>query len=327
MNKKALALFVLATFLFSGSALARKPLPRFEANISGGYLDGDTTYEIGGRVSYPGGTDQIPFPISRLEFPFELGVAVAEGVYRPCDNWRLSVSGMKNFTDTGEDMKDSDWLYGNYGDPTLKDIYSHSQADADLYAIDAKLRYVFATAEERNIEFGYTGDEPDVRYTFFAGLGFRYENYHYDVHDVLEWYPNTPWIDPNRVSGPALKYDLDFMIPLGEIGCEFWWSEKLRVELSTTFSIFVHGSDKDQHLLRNRVSSFSSGWNGKYLAGTVRAQYSFCTSWFADLAVTGSRINADGLSHANDPNIGPFIIEEKVENVQALFTAGLGYRF
>lgn len=327
MAKKAFFFCVLAMILAVSPAAAKKNLPTVELNVSGGYLDGDTTYEIGGKVNYPNGAEELPFPISRLEFPFDLAVMTGELVYRPWTRWRFSLNGMVNVSDTNEYMKDSDWIYGNYGDPTQKDIYSHSKVDANLYSVDARLRYTLVTAMERNLEMGYTGDEPDVWYTFFAGLGFRYEDYNYDVYDVVQWYPNFPTLPADKVSGPVLKYELQFEIPFAELGCEFWWADDFRLELSTAFSIFVHGSDKDLHLLRDRVSSLSSGWDGKYITGTVRGQYFFCKNWTVDLAITGSRINVDGVSHANDPSIGPFRIDEKVENVQALFSAGLGYRW
>ena len=135
-----------------------------------GQMEGHTTYQIGGKFSTPSGSGYLWNPISELEFPLEVSVAMVKGSFGISEYHRISAEIKKTITSDAGKMKDSDWGYFyadgcNSCDYNSLDVYSESDANLENGILsDIKLSYML--------------DE-----SFFIGAGFKYQKFEYEVRD------------------------------------------------------------------------------------------------------------------------------------------------
>lgn len=253
-------------------------------------LSGASDYQIGGLVQLADGTSgYVHFPISKLEFPSDMSLFGFSFKARYPDSQitaRISTSVAESTTT----MKDSDWGVTSINPsttPNTLDIYSESENEGELRMLE--LRY----AGIRQQEFGKS--------TGFFGVGMLFQQYHFDVHDGLQVYPSTgATADP--LPGRVLTYDLDIYVPYVFLRFErnvtknglSWFGE-------LAFSPWAMVKDKDQHLLRNRVSKGSYDGNAIIFDLGVMLQtsnmYRFSLSYrYINIASDGEqRVRDDGI--------------------------------
>lgn len=318
---------VLSVFALCATAHAE---PVVRVSLSGGveYFAGDNTYEIGGAVRYAdGSTDSVGFPISRLEFPLDVAMATAEGEATLFDKWIFRLRISRNLTNSGQSMKDSDWLYGGFGNPSDRDIYSESDVDLTAWIVDFKTRY--KVAEMRHGE----GSRDTARlisytnYSFFVGAGWMYQSYSYELSNLTQYSLTAPGTAPVFVSGVGMKYDLVYHIPYAEVGFGVNVRKKFQLDLSLGGSAFVHAEDKDEHVLRNLTGEMESGWDGRMIMGNAMARYNFTDHMYCTLEVEGMKIYAEGESQTVNPPNMSYTIQEELESNHSKVLTTFGYTF
>ncbi len=324
MKRMAIIAGLLCLIIFCPNAWAG--LRDVDIDLSVGYLDGDNTYEIGGTVIDPAGSEILPFPISRLEFPLNAAMINAQINMDLTPKWMIGVRGQTNIADTTEKMMDSDWVFA-FGDPDFRYIYSESDAKLKIWDVDLFSRYTLYKTGPASTVFFRGNETSKSMYSFFVGLGFRYQDLSYDVDNVLQWYPLYPWAEPFHYKGLALTYDLKLSIPYAEIGVGYEYGESFSLDIACGFSVFVHASDEDHHILRDMVSTMDSKWDGNYLGGSINARYLLSKHWFLSARVEGNKVTVEGPSHTRDLEYGNYTIDEKVETSQASGYIGVGYDF
>lgn len=206
-------------------------------------FSGATDFQIGGLVRLADGSSGfVHFPLSKLEFPSDMwlfGVGFKAQYPDSQITGRISTSVAESTTT----MKDSDWGVPSINPsttPDTLDVYSESKNEGELQMLE--LRY--ASIRPQTI-FNSTG---------LYGVGVLLQQYHFDIHDGLQVYPSTG-AAPDPLPGNVLKYDLDIFVPYIFLRLEnnatnnglSWYGE-------LAFSPLAKVEDKDQHLLRNRVS-------------------------------------------------------------------------
>ena len=310
--------------LFALSALAVEI--DVDASLGAGYVAGKNQYEIGGAVySSDGQHDFLDFPISRLEFPIDMGFFSLDGNLKINSKWNVAASLQRNFTDPGSDMKDSDWIFGGFGGNDTKDIYSTSKMDCEAWIFDINTRFRFLQALHG--QGTLTGPQPNNTYGLFAGLGYMYQSFEYDVYDLDQFYPQLPSIPHDLVPGAIMAYDLTYDIPYLLAGAEATYGKAWNICLEGRASWFTHATDDDRHILRNKVSSVDSDWDGTTYAGMLKIRYNITPHWFCAFKGSLMYIRVDTRSSAYLPGYAPYTIGEEIESDQSsLFLLG-GYTF
>ena len=123
MQKWITAVFVV--FISTGIVLAQgngaQGKSYFWFQGGGGLMAGHTTYQIGGTVTDPFGSDTTYFPFSELAFPLDVAIVKIKGGARINERVKVGFSGLGNVTDDPGEMEDSDWITSS--DPNRLDIF------------------------------------------------------------------------------------------------------------------------------------------------------------------------------------------------------------
>ncbi len=294
---------------------------RFEVKVGAGIMTGDTTYQIGGRADYSDGTsDSLHFPISELEFPLDVFMASVNATAEIRNKWILSLEARKNITDDAGKMEDSDWgtyyLDGCWScSAGSLDIYSESDAQLDAFIMDINVRYRF-----------YRGP----RWSFFAGLGNRYEKYTFDVSNLEQWYPSSQAYlgyetSPLIVDGLVLKYDITYIIPYAEVGASIRPGSRFIMDARWGFSPYVRVEDKDNHILRDKVSDGDlTGFSGLL---SLEGRYHYTKHLFSTLSISYRHVFAEGTQKQFFRGEPYAEIDQEIESHQGLLFLMAGYLF
>jgi outer membrane protease len=266
----------------------------FDLWLRSGILRGDSTYTIGGTFAdNQGDQGEIRDPLSELKWPLDVVVASLGG---QAEAGRFSLRGevMKNATDNAGDMEDSDWgVYYDLSDgdpafsPYSKDVFSTSGTDLDLLILDVRGRYSVVQGPQ---------------FSATVGLGLRYQKFSLVASDVHQYSPTfyTYGLDgvftsdpfAADVSGPGIDYEVTYTIPFAELSVLYRFGAMLRLEGSLGYSPFVQASDRDDHLLRQKLSEGSDTGSAWLLDLTLRLQAT--KHWFAAGGVSGLFIDPSG---------------------------------
>jgi len=334
---KNLVSIMLCTFLMGALNVSVSAGAKFDIAIGGGSFDGHTTYQIGGRVDmdYPDGTSESynsHFPISELEFPLDVYIGSIKGSIEFARTWKLSLCGKGNifpkniFPNDAGKMKDSDWLVAD-----SLDIYSKSDAELDALIIDINVRYTLYEGYHRDTPWNTPGaTHSNIKWSYFVGGGYIYENFDYEMTDLDQWYPSSPSTPHDYVSGLALKYEVTYDIPYLEIGTQFNFNDRFLIEMSLGGSLIVHVEDVDNHVLRSLVAKTDYGWGGEALLYSVEGRYNFTKSCFLTLGFDYKTINAEGRSKTvEETEEGTFnhTIDQEIESEQMSGSLMVGLTF
>ncbi len=271
---------------------------QFDVWLKAGMLSGNSTYTIGGSVSdNEGNSGEIWDPLSELKWPLDVVLVSLGG---RADFGRVSLRGeiTKNATSDAGDMEDSDWgvYYGSYGpnpapgyyfSQTSKDVFSTSSTDLDALILDFRGRYAV-----------WRG----ARFSTNVGLGLRYQKFSIVASDVHQYSPSYSTYGLNRVfptdpfsyngSGPALEYEVTYTIPFVELSGLYRFGTMVSVEGALGYSPLVQASDRDDHLLRSKISEGSD--KGSAWLFDLKLRLQATRHWFAALGVSGLFIDTSG---------------------------------
>ena len=254
------------------NAFAERPDVRLSAGI--GYLQGETTYQIGGHFESPQlGSGDYPFPISELVWPLNI---VMGSVDLTASYWRLSgaASYRINLSDPKQKMEDSDWI--TQSAPGQLDIYSETGVTLDARIFDGNINFAFLKYNDWDMQIG---------------LGYLWQDFSFIASNLDQWYPSDPSIPHQYISGRVIIYDVTYEIPYAQILVNFY-TKKFKGALTYQFSPFVNAEDEDQHLLRSKVGK---GYSDGYMnVGRFNCTYDFTKHVFAGFDFSYRQIQTTG---------------------------------
>jgi outer membrane protease len=297
------------------------PKSGLEVSLGVGKLDGYTKYQIGGTVDTPSGSIQVHFPLSELEFPLSVSMVSLGLTTASTGRWKFGAVVKKNITRQAGEAKDSDWgvyyLEGySWAEQNTLDIYSESNAALDALIID--------------IDFAY-GLYRKSGWSVSARLGYRYENFDYELSDLDQWYPSSYYyfggdFGHDYVSGKVATYNVIYHIPYLEIATGFTINNVFSIEGGLGYSPLTHVADEDNHLLRDLV--FKGDFYGHAVMLSLDARYNLTGPWFVAIHYSKAAVDADGRSKAYYFGyIYDHTIDQTIESEQTYTSLSLGYIF
>lgn len=210
------------------------------------YSKGSTKYHISEEAGILSQASELEFPLDNALW----GLNVLLNSRDPAsglDRSRLSFSWQTSLDHDAGYMKDSDWLGDLFdlaytGDVNPgKDIYSTSDATVDLNTVDLNYRAVFWPLKEISFE---------------PMAGYRYEHFHYRMSNLHQRgqgsYSGMGW--DSDADGPVLDYKLDYYIPYIGFGTGINLGGQARLDFAFGYSNWVSARDRDDHLLRSKLS-------------------------------------------------------------------------
>lgn len=289
----------------------------FDVSVGSGYLANETQYQIGGHVvRADGSTDSYHFPISELRFPLDSYVIKGQVDADFAEKWEVMFSAETNLTDDTGKMEDSDWGYWDRSQPNRLDIYSKSDAEMDMFVLEGKVKYRFfrgyygqnsmnPNAGNRNIIFAYT-----------VGLGYKYQDYDFEIFDLDQWYPSSPSTPHTYESGRVLTYDTEYQIPYLELGMKMDVGDKFLMGLDIAYAPFVSFKDEDHHLLRDKVNIADHGWSGNAMMVSLNMRYQLTKRWFLNADFEAMQIKSEGESKAYFSGVWDHTIDHEISSHQ-----------
>ena len=202
---------------------------------------GYTTYDL--RVS-----DANAEGSSKLEFPldvFLVGAQLSFNIEMPTLDNSLAkdlcfvLAAYTNINDPYSVMKDHDWIEPA-GVPKLKFSYTESDAEMFLLIIDSRIY-------KKLINFGI--------FDFFIIGGYSFNYISQVINGYEGWQINQNW-DISDISGTekALEYEIYYHLPMAGIQLTASISPQLSIGWEL-YGIFVIVYDRDDHILRNKLST------------------------------------------------------------------------
>lgn len=299
-----------------------------EARISGsvgtGYLAGDTQYQIGGKVIEAGGASEIHFPLSELKFPLDAFMVKGTVTVDFAERWAIMASASTNISDDTGKMEDSDW--GIWNSPGTLDIFSESDTKMDALLLEGKVTY--------RLYEGYYGQhsvnrmaDSNIRFIYYAGLGYKYQKFDFDVSNVDQWYPSSPSTPHDRASGLVGTYEAEYQIPYLELSMEMKVKEKFLLEIGLAYAPWVDFQDEDQHLLRDLEAFSDHDWDGDAMFVRLKGRYNFSRHWYLEADFEAMKIESEGRSDTYLSGAWDHSIENEIESEQYSAYLSLGASF
>lgn len=287
---------------------------------TGGHISGNATYYI---TSYKG-TSGIE---SELEFPLNNSLLGIEGSlhYRNPNNGqdeaKLIIGWYTNISDYAGKLKDSDWL-SNDLDIVLtgsahsgKDIYSES--DAELRANIIDVRYVYNFYSTKNLDIG-------------SVIGYKYQKFEYNASNV-DQIGYGPYVSYQTVSvlGPVLDYEVEHSIPYLGLSAEVLSGNRFRLNVRAVYSPRTWAHDRDDHLLRYKLSKGDCEGNAYFI--TMNANWKFSSNWLLQIGGEYTGINTEGTQYQEfyaGSHVGEsYTVEDKISSSLLVSFVGFEYRF
>ncbi len=297
-------------------------------SVSLGRLGGDTLYKIGGDFNVPGqaaGTSN--FTLSELEFPLDVYTASAGLSVVLSGRLQLRLGLTRNLTSDAGSMQDSDWgvWYLNYGypySPDTLDISSESRTDleATMFQSDVLFRLLATPA-----------------FTLAAGVGYHYQNFHYELSDLDQWYPSYYYYTGenaahDRVYGPVGSYDVSFHLVMLEGAAEVRPWPDFSIWCLVGVAPYARAQDEDNHILRAKRSEGDA--TGTAVLLDLGIEYRLPAGVFIGLGYEYQHISTSGTQTqtwyrtTSEANAGDWLtIDQEIESSQHAIDLTLGLRF
>jgi outer membrane protease len=297
-------------------------------SVGGGYLAGDTQYQIGGRTLFADGSaDNIHFPLSELSFPLDSYVVKGQIDIDFGKKWGLMLTAETNVTDDSGKMEDSDWGL-NEGSPIDQlDVYSESETEMDMHAFEGKLSYQLYQGYYGETALNSETGNSNIIFSYTVGLGYKYQKYDFDVYDLDQWYPSAPNVPHDYVDGLVLTYEAEYQIPYLELGMKMSAYEKFLLDLSVAYAPYVAFKDKDQHLLRGKVNIADHGWDGDALMLNLNMRYYISGDWYLQADFEAMKITSEGQAKSYLDGVWNHTIDHEITSHQYRSYLMLGYSF
>lgn len=317
---RALAAAVLAAGAAPARAAGELPGARtweWETSIGPVVMGGHSTYRI--AASDPTGSveSELAFPLSGVAVRLhgELATRRAPGEGRLV----LGLAVLQSLAGSGT-MEDSDWLSDSVDVELVgaahpgKDIYSESDAALDALVLEARVAF--------EVPAGRT-------WTLTPMGGVLYQRYEYDVTNVSQVGYGPYAADfTGSAGGSVLDYRVRYVVPYVGAGAS-WTRGRFAASADAWFSPFVSAEDRDDHLLRAKVSTIEASGTAWQLGLGARLALG-PREWVQAQAAT-IRVSATGTQHQRfyaGPDAGlEGFVDATIRSVRNSVLVAYGYRF
>jgi hypothetical protein len=167
----------------------------------------------------------------------------------------------------------------------------------------------------------------NIQFSYFTGLGYKYQRFDFEVSNLDQWYPTTPSTPHVHVSGLIGTYEAEYQIPYLELSMEMKVAEKFLLEIGLAYAPFVDFQDEDQHLLRDKVNRADHDWAGDAMFVRLKGRYNFNPHWFLELDAEAMKIESEGESNAYFGGVWDHSIEHEVKSEQYSAYLSIGASF
>jgi outer membrane protease len=303
----------------------------FAFGLGLGTLQGNTLYHISSYNAAGGIESELEFPLHTMLVGLEFDYRERDPTGR--DVLSLQVSWFMNIDNGSGVMKDSDWLSGQaeldfLGSPAGTphpglDIYSESDITLKANIIDARASFTLWSPG---------------RWSIGALAGFLYENLSFEASNVNQvGYGPYAACCTLQASGPVLTYTVSYYVPYLGVRAESKIGGSFRTAVDLGFSPVAMATDKDDHLLRTKVSNGSATGNA-YLV-TLAALWDLSENdliqvrgQYLNIKTTGMQTQtwyADELTPTGTIPAGTVIpgIDDKIESHQTTAALLFTHRF
>lgn len=270
-------------------------------------LAGNTAYSVDGLTQL---TTGVPFE-SELKFPLNAWFISGEALIELCGRISLSIAAKTNLTTNPGQMEDTDIIYP--GDEP--DIYSES---------DSKMRALILSENLRFLVYEYDLAAQNQKMSFFAGLGYMYQYFDFDISNTIQTYPASNG-SPDFYPGPTLEYTVEYLIPYLEVAGILRVNDKIGIEASFGFSPMTTAQDKDWHLLRNRYSEGTC--DGQAWMSDIEANYDFTDHWSSSVVLSHLKINTSGESETYENGVFSHELDQETTSKQTSLQLAVSYGF
>jgi outer membrane protease len=195
-----------------------------------------------------------------------------------------------------------------------KDIYSESDISLTANIIDARASF--------NIW-------PSERLAFGPLFGLLYQKFQFDASNVHQvgYGPYASGYTGN-VPGRVLTYEVTYTIPYLGIHMELPLSSKFQANLDLGYSPFASAEDKDNHILRKKLSTAKT--SGSAALAAITAQWDIEDNYFLMVRGQYLAINTSGTQTQTfyDSTGGVYTgIDDKIKSKQLSTTILFSHRF
>jgi len=288
-----------------------------------GYLRGSTLYHISAYDATGGIESELEFPLDTLLFVLEGGYVSRNA--KGQDAFKIGLQWSTNLGSGSGKLKDSDWISGTaetaappngLGLPPHPglDIYSESDITLKANIIDIRASYNIWPSE--GLAIGPLG-------------GLLYQKFNFDASNVHQtgYGPYAPGYT-GSVPGRVLTYEVTYFIPYLGVHSELIVSKSFQAFLDLGFSPWASAEDKDDHVLRQKVSKATTSGNA-YLAA-IAAQWDIQDNNF--FLIRGQYLNIDTKGTQTqtfyDGSGAVFTgIDDKITSKQMTATVQFNHRF
>ena len=177
------------------------------------------------------------------------------------------------------------------------------------------------------------------RFSTAVGLGLRYQKFSMVASDVHQYSPTYSSYGLESVfssdpfyydgSGPAIEYEVTYTIPFAELSGLYRFGTMLSVEGSLGYSPFVQASDRDDHLLRLKLSEGSA--TGSAWLFDLKLRLQATKHWFAAVGVSGLFVDTSGTqtqSYYGGENVGyQATLDQTITSSQICSSLEVGFSF
>ena len=268
-----LSLLTAALCFLSGmhhAAAAAQPLQQSSSDsifgLGFGYLTGNTLYHISSYDAAGSGIEsELEFPLNAVLFGLEGGYISKDDQGR--DAFKINLQWLTNISSGSGKLKDSDWISSDLDSLPPPDGVGAPHPGLDIYSeSDISLR-----ANIIDIRGSYNNWMSDTLSVGPLG-GFLYQNFQFDASNVHQtgYGPYAPGYTVT-VPGKVLTYEVTYAIPYLGIHSELQPNSKFQAVADIGYSPWATAEDKDDHLLRQKVSKASTTGNAYVV--TLTAQW------------------------------------------------------
>jgi len=177
------------------------------------------------------------------------------------------------------------------------------------------------------------------RFSTALGLGLRYQTFSMVASDLVQYsptfhaygldsvFPEDPF--GAVIGGRVLEYEATYTIPFVELSGLYRFGRLVSLEGSLGYSPLVRATDRDDHLLRSKLSTGSDSGSAWLFELKLRLQMT--KHWFAAIGASGLFVDTSG-TQTQSYHAGEYVgyqatIDQKITSSQVCGSLALGFSF
>jgi len=207
------------------------------------YCNGDSTYHISFNDTWENGghgESELEFPLASTMAGVSLIVGKRHEKRPHLTKSQFCLTRLGVVAQRAGTMKDSDWIENDaaFGQAPHegKDLYTES--DAEFKGTIYDIQYTYHFSLNTNLTLGPI-------------IGFRYQEFNYDIYG----YSGIYWTTPVSGEGKVLDYSITYKIPYTGLssGLLFGRTRQSQLHLTVAYSAWAQAEDRDNHVLRYKL--------------------------------------------------------------------------